>query len=204
MDTGRFGACGLPDAEPDERPYRGRAIIQDGRRFLCSSRRRYDFIVMDAYSGDTIPFHLITREMFTAVREHLTDDGVLAINYIGAPRGDEVTDSLARTLADVFGAERVRAYRSTDDPQAVQVIYFFAFCGQAAEPSLPAGRWSPDAGGVDQLAYELWSRRLTFSPNRGMIITDDHNPIDVARVKTALAWRAQTMSLFGELKLHRF
>jgi len=191
------------DSRSDE-PYRGRVIIEDGRLFLCSCGQRYDFIVLDAYNSDTIPFHLITREMFAAAREHLTDDGILAINYIGPPRRDVVTDSLARTLADVFGPDRVVGYRSTDDPEAVQVIYFFAFRGQPREPSLPPSRWSPDAGDVDRLAYELVTRRLDLATDRGAVITDEHNPIDVARIKTALVWRTQTLAQFGKLRLHRF
>ncbi len=184
--------------------YRGRVVIEDGRLFLCSCRQRYDFIVLDAYSSDTIPFHLITREMFTAAREHLTDDGILAINYIGPPRHDVVTDSLVRTLADVFGPDRVVSYRSTDDPEAVQVIYFFAFRGHPRRPCLPASRWSPDSGDVDPLAYELVTRRLDLATDRGAVITDEHNPIDVARTKTALVWRTQTLAQFGRLRLHRF
>ena len=184
--------------------YRGKVFIQDGRRFLHSCKERYDFIVLDAYNSDTIPFHLITREMFQSVRKHLTDDGILAINYIGAPDGDTVTDSLTRTLMNVFGNENVIAYRSTDDPKAVQVIYFFAFRGKVSEPTLPIDRWASSSGQVDPLIYELWSRRLNLSPSKGIIITDDHNPIDIARVKTALAWRAQTLQQFGKLMLYRF
>jgi len=191
------------DSRSDE-PYRGRAIIEDGRLFLCSCGKRYDFIVLDAYNSDTIPFHLITREMFTAAREHLSDDGILAINYIGPPRRDMVTDSLARTLADVFGADRVVAYRSTDDPEAVQVIYFFAFRGRPRQPSLPPSRWSPDVGDVDPLAYDLLTRRLDIPTSVGAVITDEHNPIDVARIKTALIWRSQTLAQFGKLRLHGF
>jgi len=184
--------------------YRGRVIIEDGRLFLSSCGKRYDFIVLDAYNSDTIPFHLITREMFTAARDHLTDDGILAINYIGPPRHDMVTESLGRTLADVFGPDRVVAYRSTDDPETVQVIYFFAFRGQPRRPSLPPSRWSPDVGDVDPLAYEMVTRRLDLAADRGVVITDDHNPINAARIKTALAWRAQTLAQFGKLRLHQF
>ena len=115
-----------------------------------------------------------------------------------------MTDSLARTLADVFRRDRVLAYRSTDDPAAVQVIYFFAFRGRPRPPSLPAGRWSPDAGDVDPLAYEMVARRLDLAADRGAVITDDHNPIDAARIRTALTWRAQALADFGELRLHRF
>jgi len=216
IDPGRYPPHELGDMENvvnhqdetgstlEEQPYDSRIIIQDGRRFLCSSNQQYDFIVLDAYNADTIPFHLITQEMFTAVREHLTNDGILAINYIGGPTKDEVTDSLARTLAEVFGFDRVNAYRSSDDPEAVQVIYFFAFRGQILEPSLPTSRWSSGVGQVDRLVYEFMSRRLSFTPDQGTVITDDHNPIDMARIRTAMDWRVQMLSLFGKLKLHRF
>ena len=192
--------------DPSRRlPGKTRIVIQDGRRFLMASPHRYDFVVLDAYSGDTIPFHLITREMFQAVRRHLTDEGILAVNYIGGPPGDEVTDCLARTLINVFGQYNVTAYRSTDDAEAVQVIYFFAFRGPAREPALPPDRWAAGPGGqVDRTAYELWSRRLTLEPRRGQVITDDRNGIDAARVKTSLIWRAQTLRMFGDLNLHRF
>jgi len=220
VQPGRFPARGLADGRaaagpeppaedepadsPREEPYRGCVVIEDGRLFLSSCGRRFDFIVLDAYNSDTIPFHLITREMFRAVRDHLADDGILAINYIGRPCGDTVTDSLVRTLADVFGQDRLAAYRSTDNPEAVQVIYFFAFRAQPRPPSLPASRWSPDAGDVDPLAYELVTRRLDLPADRGEVITDDRNPINLARIRTALAWRAQALAEFGELQLHRF
>ena len=84
------------------------------------------------------------------------------------------------------------------------MIYFFAFRGGPRQPSLPASRWSPDAGDVDPLAYELVTRRLDLAAGRGAVITDDHNPIDVARIKTALVWRMQTLAQFGKLRLHRF
>ena len=203
---GAHAAPPAPQHDPSRHlPGKTRIVIQDGRRFLAASPRRYDFIVLDAYSGDTIPFHLITREMFRLVRRHLTDEGILAVNYIGGPPGDEVTDCLARTLINVFGQYNVTAYRSTDDPEAVQVIYFFAFRGPAREPALPPDRWATGPGGrVDRTAYELWSRRLTLEPRRGRVITDDRNSIDAARVRTSLIWRAQALRMFGELNLHRF
>ncbi len=174
-------------------PYCGRAVIQDGRKFLADLREKTDFIVLDAYSSDTIPFHLITREFFELVRRRLKDDGMLAINYIGHPTGDFVTDSLFRTLGEVFGGDKLRAYRTRSDETAAQVIIIFAFRGERRE-LLPL--WQNDfAGGADPLSYELTRRRVDTDRPRGTVITDDHNPIDLARARTALAWRKQTMEL---------
>ena len=40
----------------------------------------YDLLVSDAFSGDAIPAHLLTAEMFEIYHKHLADDGMLAIN----------------------------------------------------------------------------------------------------------------------------
>ncbi len=40
----------------------------------------YDVIVLDAFSGDTVPVHLLTREAFAIYRRRLRDGGVIAVN----------------------------------------------------------------------------------------------------------------------------
>ena len=54
-----------------------RMHVQDGRMFIHNSKKRYDLIILDAYTaGGRIPFHLTTKEFLTEVREHLTKRGV--------------------------------------------------------------------------------------------------------------------------------
>ncbi|MEI7851068.1 MAG: fused MFS/spermidine synthase [Kiritimatiellales bacterium] len=40
----------------------------------------YDVLVLDAFSGDQIPMHLLTKEAFDIYLQHLADGGVIAIN----------------------------------------------------------------------------------------------------------------------------
>ncbi len=40
----------------------------------------YDILVVDAFSSDSIPVHLMTQECLNIYRQHLTDDGVLAFH----------------------------------------------------------------------------------------------------------------------------
>jgi spermidine synthase len=42
--------------------------------------QRFDVLVVDAFSGDAIPMHLLTREAFDLYARHLSDDGVLVVN----------------------------------------------------------------------------------------------------------------------------
>lgn len=42
--------------------------------------QRFDVLVIDAFSGDAIPIHLLTREAFAIYWRHLKPDGVLAVH----------------------------------------------------------------------------------------------------------------------------
>lgn len=47
----------------------------DGRRVLASLEDRFDLIIVDAFSSDSIPTHLLTREAMALYRDHLNPDG---------------------------------------------------------------------------------------------------------------------------------
>ena len=82
------------------------AVAQDGRYFLANSPRQYDVVAIDAYRPPYIPFHLTTREFFRQVRDHLTENGVVAINV-----GRTSTDwSLVQVLASTLKAEFPNVY----------------------------------------------------------------------------------------------
>jgi hypothetical protein len=59
-------------------------VLGDARKNLEAERARgeppYDVLVVDAYSGDSIPFHLATREAFALYRDRLAPGGILAVH----------------------------------------------------------------------------------------------------------------------------
>lgn len=78
---------------------RVRYLAADGRAFLRRSSARYDVILIDAYHGDSVPFHLLTKEFYTLVKQRLTPLGAAAFNV---RRGTKLHASTLRTLKDVF------------------------------------------------------------------------------------------------------
>ncbi|MBI4788047.1 MAG: fused MFS/spermidine synthase [Chloroflexi bacterium] len=78
------------------------AIADDGRNFLQTRAGQYDVIAVDAYRQPYIPFHLTTVEFFTAVREHLTPNGVVALNAARTANDYRLVDALAATMRRVF------------------------------------------------------------------------------------------------------
>ena len=62
-------------------PARVETALGDGRLSLESEPpQNFDILVMDAFSGDSVPVHLITREAFQEYSRHLKPDGILAVN----------------------------------------------------------------------------------------------------------------------------
>ena len=62
-------------------PAKRDTLIGDGR--LClehEASQQFDLLVVDAFSGDAIPTHLLTREALVILRRHLRSDGLLALH----------------------------------------------------------------------------------------------------------------------------
>jgi spermidine synthase len=54
--------------------------INDGRVWLTRTDKTFDVILVDAYRGPFVPFHLLTREFYELVASHLKPGGVAVQN----------------------------------------------------------------------------------------------------------------------------
>jgi spermidine synthase len=80
-----------------------KVIVQDARVFTKRAVMRgdkYDLIMLDAFNGDYIPEHLMTKEYLEETRDLLADNGVLAANTFSISR---LYDHESATYAAVFG-----------------------------------------------------------------------------------------------------
>ncbi len=78
-----------------------KAHIEDGRLFVKKTKKKYDWIILDAYQNDYIPFHLTTLEFLKEVRGRLKDDGVVVANITSAYR-NKFFDSMVMTYRKAF------------------------------------------------------------------------------------------------------
>ncbi|HEY8368378.1 MAG TPA: fused MFS/spermidine synthase, partial [Thermodesulfobacteriota bacterium] len=86
-----------------------RVATEDGRVFLTRRRdARYDYVFVDAYYSDAIPFHLTTVEFLALVKRRLSPDGVVAWNIIGALNGPR--SRLFRSVYKTFQASFPQVY----------------------------------------------------------------------------------------------
>lgn len=63
-----------------------RVLIGDARLTFAQlpADKRYDMILLAAFSGGSVPVHLLTREAFAAYEAHLKQDGFLVVNITNA------------------------------------------------------------------------------------------------------------------------
>jgi spermidine synthase len=76
----------------------------DARNFLSKTEKKYDLIILDAFSKNYVPFHLMTMEYFQLLDKKLTSNGVIISNNIGSMTGDrsDIVRAVYKTISQVF------------------------------------------------------------------------------------------------------
>ena len=92
---------------------RTEVVLGDGRLSLeREPARRYDVLGIDAFSGDSIPMHLVTREAMAIYLKHLKPDGVIVFQAT-----NRFVDLLpvVKRLAGEFGMEAMNVADMPED-----------------------------------------------------------------------------------------
>ena len=76
--------------------------VRDGKAFLKSDTSVYDAIVLDAFHGDRIPFHLQSLRFFELIRARLAQRGIVLANVHVQHDGDHLPDRIAGSMANIW------------------------------------------------------------------------------------------------------
>jgi len=98
----RFLSACAPDAP---------VVLGDARLTLAASPQRFDLIVLDAFSSDAIPTHLLTREALRGYLAHLAPRGMLLMHISNRHL------ELAKVVAAVGATEGLTTLLKTDRNQ---------------------------------------------------------------------------------------
>lgn len=122
--------------------------VVDARVFIKRAGlqgRQYDYIVLDAFSGEYIPEHLLTLEFLQEVRTLLTDDGVV--------------------VANTFASSQLYDYESVTYQAAFGQFYNFKRAGSGNRIILAMKSDLPPQGELREPARELYERLLPYDIN---------------------------------------
>jgi hypothetical protein len=118
----------------DDVPGEVEVVIGDGRLSLeREAPRRYDVLAIDAFSGDSIPMHLITREAMAVYMKHLAPDGALV--FQATNRYIDIAP-VVYALAQEYGMTAVMV--SDDPPESEDDRFWLASTDQIIVTRNPA------------------------------------------------------------------
>lgn len=109
-DEGYFTYLKDSRAEVDVRFGDARIVMQ--RELEAGEPQGYDVLAVDAFSSDAIPFHLLTKECGEIYKQHLKEDGILALHISNRFLHLE---PITRGLAKELGMEAVRISGPSND-----------------------------------------------------------------------------------------
>jgi spermidine synthase len=138
-------------------------VVGDGRLSLeRESPRAFDVLVVDAFSGDAIPVHLLSRESFEVYFRHLAPHGVLALHVSNSalnlvPVAVRVAAASGRAALYVHAIPDQKIARSESDWVLVALPSTFAslplLIAAGITPRIPRGFpiWTDDRSNLFQV-----------------------------------------------------
>ncbi|MEI7844747.1 MAG: fused MFS/spermidine synthase [Chloroflexota bacterium] len=151
-------------------------FVQDGRWGLEHSPYKYDLIIVDAYRPPYIPPHLTTTEFFKICANHLTENGVLAINIGRAPQDRRLINDLGATIGTVLASIHVM-----DIPNTFNSILYATkqptYRENLAENLLKLMS-DPNSPPLLITAAKVAFDNMQPAPSGGEIYTDDRSPVE--------------------------
>jgi spermidine synthase len=134
--------------------------VDDGRRFLAASQKQWDYIYVDTYIGNSIPFHLCTVEFFREVDRHLAPGGVVGIN-LSSSLDRPFARAMLRSVSEVFPSVYVVSVQSSTNQFVM---------ASATRTRLPVAALEARASELD--------RRWDLEPSLGEIVRR-HSLVDL-------------------------
>jgi predicted O-methyltransferase YrrM len=118
IDPGSFDIARRYFNLPDEIPRH----VGDGAQHLRKTNARYDAIVLDAYSGSTMPKHFLTPAFFELAKSRMRPrNAVFAVNLLVADDDDCSPDRVVSRMRETWRYARLLDAEGWDNRNAVAV-----------------------------------------------------------------------------------
>jgi len=156
------------------------AVIEDARYFFAQAGSRYDIIIMDAFSGDSTPSHLLTREALERVRERLNPDGILALNVASDAL---LAPAIVGTLQTQFSEVAAFPLFDLADSKSRGGNLVLIAANQSVERTLSTRLSDVHALAKSTLDLGMRQGRLLARQPGALVLTDDFNPLDMIDIE---------------------
>lgn len=158
----------------------GKIYAQDGRYFLTSTSKSYDYLVLDVFNGDITPAHLLSKEALTSQRERLSEKGVLAVNLIGSLFEENfMTASVVKTMEEVFDQVEIYPAFRISERKGLGNVIVVAYQGDARNFQPVDNKILNIHPFFEQDIRSHIGTKFSFPEGTpAIVLTDNYNPID--------------------------
>ena len=130
----------------DQSAVKSRMVLGDARLSLEADSARYDLLVLDAYTSDAIPVHLLTREAFRLYFDRLSAHGVLAVHL--SNRYFDLEPVVGRIAREAGLVHRINSESGLSQQERArgQVASYWAVIAREEQdlaPLIDDARWKP-------------------------------------------------------------
>jgi spermidine synthase len=153
--------------------------VEDGRRFLHDSNKKYDMIFSDVYySLISVPTHFTTQEFFQISKDKLSEDGIFVANIIGdlSPQASSLIMSEIKTFQSVFPNSYFFAVDGPDKTTVQNII----FVGYNSEKKIDFNDYKITRE-RDLIIQSLGKKIINldkFDFSKYSLLTDDYAPVE--------------------------
>ncbi len=165
----------------------GKAIIGDARYEIRHLTESYDLIIHDCFTGGSEPSHLLTVETLQQLKGLLSPQGILALNFVafGEGEGQQGLASVAKTVGQVF------PHQSLFISEPGEAFNDFIFL--AGNQPLAYTNSKLSAGQADWLHL----REFKVDASKGLVLTDNLNPLEHLQIRKSEHYRHVLVDWFG-------
>lgn len=164
----------------------------DGRQYLQSVKKQYDLIILDAFGSSSIPFHLVTKEVFQLIASRLKPGGYVGMNIESLGWHSPLIKALTKTLYQCF--DYLTVLPGYEDANALGNLVIIAGFDSLRIPLLPKLS-TPETKNAYYWQSFGWHHRFVPDTTSTIVLTDDLNPVDV--------W-SETVNLQARKELHQY
>ncbi|NVK22786.1 MAG: fused MFS/spermidine synthase [Kangiellaceae bacterium] len=155
--------------------------VRDGRVFVkraIKKGKKYDLILLDAFNGDYIPEHMMTKEYLEEVKQLVTEQGIIMANTFSSSK---LFDHESATYHEVFG----RMYQITLEHGKTNRVIIVAKKALPNKKELldKANEWHAKLSryGVDTFGlYEVLTDEVNWD-TKAKILTDQYSPANLLK-----------------------
>ena len=166
-------------------------FIDDARHFLRKSTEQYDLIVIDLLTSEVQPSHVFTVENFNHLKQLLTENGILIINFQGYMYGEEgkASRSILKTL--LSEDYKVNVFFNPEEIREIVTDIFFISSIQEIDFSQLDFAKINDCCRRAQFTLDHLYKPQAFDLSDAVLLTDDNGPIlDLYSRKANEDWRS--------------